>query len=133
MVGAGVGGAVTERRLVTSGLSSTSTSQPGAAGSKPWSASQRMSTRLRSDHHARITSRSTSVAVAREEVGEAVLVAEGQGGEVVEGVAPAGLRPVEHAGDLVAVGEDMGDLEVAVGEHRGPRPERGLGDPRGCG
>lgn len=40
---------------------STSTSQPAANGSKPCSASQRTTSRLRSDHHARITSRSTSV------------------------------------------------------------------------
>ena len=40
---------------------STSTSQPGEDGSKPCSTSQRIATRLRSDHHARITSRSTSV------------------------------------------------------------------------
>jgi hypothetical protein len=36
-------------------------SQPGKDGSKPCSASQRMARRLRNDHHARITSRSTSV------------------------------------------------------------------------
>lgn len=40
---------------------STSTSQPGAVGSKPCSTSQRTPSRLRNDHHARITSRSTSV------------------------------------------------------------------------
>ncbi|NEW76802.1 transposase [Streptomyces rapamycinicus] len=40
---------------------STSTSQPGANGSKPCSTSQRTPSRLRNDHHARITSRSTSV------------------------------------------------------------------------
>jgi hypothetical protein len=40
---------------------STSTSQPGANGSKPCPASQRTTSRLRSDHHARITSRSTSL------------------------------------------------------------------------
>ena len=40
---------------------STSNSQPGEDGSKPCSASQRDATRLRHDHHARITSRSTSV------------------------------------------------------------------------
>jgi len=40
---------------------STSTSQPGADGSKPCSTSQRTPSRLRSDHHARIRSRSTSV------------------------------------------------------------------------
>ncbi len=40
---------------------STSTSQPGAKGSKPCSLSQRTASRLRNDHHAWITSRSTSV------------------------------------------------------------------------
>lgn len=40
---------------------STSTSQPGANGSKPCSISQRTASRLRNDHHARITSRSMSV------------------------------------------------------------------------
>lgn len=40
---------------------STSTSQPGANGSKPCSISQRTPSRLRNDHHARITSRSTSM------------------------------------------------------------------------
>ena len=39
---------------------STSNSQPGEAGSKPCSISHRAATRLRSDHQARITSRSTS-------------------------------------------------------------------------
>lgn len=40
---------------------STSTSHPGANGSNPCSLSQRMISRLRNDHHARIASRSTSV------------------------------------------------------------------------
>jgi mycothiol synthase len=40
---------------------STSTSQPGCHGSKPCSISQRTPCRLRSDHHARITSRSAPV------------------------------------------------------------------------
>jgi hypothetical protein len=39
----------------------TSNSQPGEDGSKPCSISQRAASRLRNDHHARITSRSTSV------------------------------------------------------------------------
>jgi hypothetical protein len=37
----------------------TSNSQPGEDGSKPCSISQRAASKLRSDHHARITSRST--------------------------------------------------------------------------
>jgi hypothetical protein len=40
---------------------STSNSAPGEDGSKPCSISQRAAPRLRHDHHARITSRSTSV------------------------------------------------------------------------
>jgi hypothetical protein len=40
---------------------STSTSQPAENGSKPCSTSQRTARRLLNDHHARITSRSTSV------------------------------------------------------------------------
>jgi hypothetical protein len=40
---------------------STSNSAPGEDGSKPCSISQRAATRLRHDHHARITSRSTWV------------------------------------------------------------------------
>ncbi len=40
---------------------STSNSQPGADGSKPCPTSQRATSRLRNDHHARITSRSMSV------------------------------------------------------------------------
>jgi hypothetical protein len=40
---------------------STSNSAPGEDGSKPCSISQRAATRLRHDHHPRITSRSTSV------------------------------------------------------------------------
>src|SRR5438552_18454701 len=40
---------------------STSTSQPGANGSKPCSISQRTASRLRNDHHAWITSRSMPV------------------------------------------------------------------------
>jgi hypothetical protein len=40
---------------------STANSQPGEDGSKPCSISHRAATRLRNDHHARITSKSTSV------------------------------------------------------------------------
>ncbi len=42
---------------------STSTSQPGADGSKPCSTSQRTAVRLRKDHHARMTSMSTSASL----------------------------------------------------------------------
>ncbi len=40
---------------------STSTSHPGAFGSKPCSISQRIASRLRTDHHPRMASRSTAV------------------------------------------------------------------------
>ena len=39
------------------------------------------------------------------------------------------LGPVDHAGDLVTVDEHVGDLQVAVREHRCPRSECSLGDP----
>ena len=110
---------------------STSNSQPGAAGSKPCSTSQRTrsgcaATTRRGPRRGRRRRRSP----ARRSRG--LPVPEGQAGEVVQGVAAAGLGPVEDAGDLVAVDEHVGDLEVAVHEHRLRRPERGLGD-RGCG
>ena len=56
-------------------------------------------------------------------------MSEGQAGEVVQGIAPGRLGPVDHAGDLVTVDEHVGDLQVAVHEHRCPRPQRGLGNP----
>ena len=55
-------------------------------------------------------------------------MSERQDGEVEQGVALARLGPVDHTGDLVAVDEHVGDLQVAVCEHRCPRPERSLGD-----
>jgi hypothetical protein len=67
-------------------------------------------------------------AVAGDDVPKVLLVSERQGGEVVRGVALARLRPVEHTGDLVTVDEHVGDLQVAVCEHRCPRPERSLGN-----
>ena len=53
-------------------------------------------------------------AVAGEDVAEVLLVAESHGGDVVQGIALTRLGPVEHAGDLVAVNEDVVDLEIAV-------------------
>ncbi|GAA2531699.1 hypothetical protein Ahu01nite_095590 [Winogradskya humida] len=53
---------------------------------------------------------------------------QGQRGEVEHRVAVAGLGPVEHAGDPVLIGEDVGDLEVAVDERRGERAEGCPGD-----
>src|SRR4051794_25159397 len=68
-------------------------------------------------------------AVAGEDVVQVLLVPERQAGEIPEGVAAARLGPVDHAGDrVIAVDEDMRDLEVAVREHGRPRPKRGRGD-----
>jgi len=67
-------------------------------------------------------------AVAGDDGAEVLLVSKRQGGEVVQGIALARLGPVDHAGDLVTVDEHVGDLRVAVREHRCPRPERSLGD-----
>src|SRR5918996_605367 len=44
-------------------------------------------------------------AVAGDDVAKVLLVSERQDGEVVQGVAPAGLGPVDDAGDLVNVDE----------------------------
>ena len=107
---------------------STSNSHPGASGSKPCSLNQRATTRLRSDHQARITSRSAPAAVAGEQIVQAFLVPEGQDGEVVHGVTGGGLGPVDDPGDLAPVDEHVGELQVAVDERRRPRPERRLRD-----
>src|SRR5690606_26082021 len=56
-----------------------------------------------------------------------------QGGEVEERVSPGRLGPVDDAGDLVTGDEDVIDLQVAVYEHRCPRPERSLGKPAVAG
>ena len=68
-------------------------------------------------------------AVAGEHVAEVLRVSEREGGEVEQRIALGRLGPVEHTGDLVALDEDVVDLQVAVDEHRRPRPERGLGEP----
>src|SRR6185312_13377734 len=68
-------------------------------------------------------------AVAGNDVAKVLLVSERQDGEVVQGIAPACLGPVDYAGYLVTVDEHMVDLQVAVSEHRRPRPERSLGNP----
>jgi len=68
-------------------------------------------------------------AVAGGDIAKVLLVSERQGGEVVQGIALARLGPVEHARDHVTVDEHVGDLQVAVREHRRPRPECSLGDP----
>ena len=95
---------------------STSTSQPGEDGSKPCSTSQRTARRLRNDHYARITSSSTSV--PRRQGAPRVRASRMRGRT---GIALARLGPVDHAGDFVTVDEHVGDLQVAVDEHRCPR------------
>src|SRR3954454_16957851 len=68
-------------------------------------------------------------AVTGDDVVQVLLVSERQAGDIVEGVAPARLGPVDHAADRVmAVDEHMRDLQVAVREHGRPRPQRGRGD-----
>src|SRR4051812_39082090 len=49
-------------------------------------------------------------AIAGEDVVKVLLVREGEGGDVVQRVALGRLRPVENAGDLVTVGEDVFDV-----------------------
>jgi hypothetical protein len=65
-------------------------------------------------------------AVACDDVAKVLLVSEGEDGEVEQAVALTRLGPVDDAGELVTVDEDVGDLQVVVGEHRCPRPERNL-------
>src|SRR5215831_3622146 len=67
-------------------------------------------------------------AVAGDDVGKVLLVPEREDGDVEERVALGRLGPVDNAGDLVTIDEDVVDLQVAVDEHRCPRPERGLGE-----
>src|SRR6266536_4956029 len=67
-------------------------------------------------------------AVAGDDVAKVLLVSERQGGEVEERVALGRLGPVDDAGDLITGDEDVVDLQVAVDEHRCPRPERSLGE-----
>src|SRR6266496_4182880 len=74
---------------------STSTSQPGEDGSKPCSTSQRTASRLRNDHHARITVEVDVGAVAGDDVAKVLLVSERQAGEIdlwVRWSATAGYR-----------------------------------------
>jgi hypothetical protein len=66
--------------------------------------------------------------VAGDDVLEAVRVCERQGGEIEERVALGRSGPVDDAGDLVTMNEDVGIVQVAVDEHRLPRPKRGLGE-----
>ena len=61
-------------------------------------------------------------AVAGDDVVEVLRVSEREGGEVEERVALGPLGPVDDARDLVTGDEDVVDLQVAVDEHRCPRP-----------
>jgi hypothetical protein len=54
-------------------------------------------------------------AVAGEDVFKVLLVREREGGEVEQRVALGRLGPVDDAGDLVTLNEDVGDLQVAIG------------------
>src|SRR6202035_4958855 len=67
-------------------------------------------------------------AVAGDDVAQVLLVSERHDGEAEQAIALARLGPVDHAGDLVTGDEHVGDLKVAVREHRCPRPERSLGN-----
>src|SRR5258708_25171268 len=57
-----------------------------------------------------------------------LLMSEREDGDVEERVALGRLGPVDDTGDLVTVHEDVVDLQVAVDEHRCPRPERSFGE-----
>ncbi len=107
---------------------STSTSHPGCHGSKPCSISQR-TPRQASQRPPGADEVAVDVgAVAGDDVAKVLLVSEREAGEVEQRVALARLGPVDDAGDLVTVDEDVVDLQVAVDEHRCPRPERSLGE-----
>src|SRR6266581_8699992 len=67
-------------------------------------------------------------AVAGDDVAKMLLMSEREDGDVEERVALGRLGPVDDTGDLVTVDEDVVDLQVAVDEHRCPRPERSLGE-----
>src|SRR5215469_12467841 len=67
-------------------------------------------------------------AVTGDDIAKVLLVPEREDGDVEERVTLGCLGPVDDAGDLVTVDEDVVDLQVAVDEHRCPRPERSLGE-----
>src|SRR5882724_8424891 len=67
-------------------------------------------------------------AVAGDDVAKMLLMSEREDGDVEERVAMGRLGTVDDTGDLVTVDEDVVDLQVAVDEHRCPRPERSLGE-----
>jgi hypothetical protein len=107
---------------------STATSGISSAGPKPCSNSQRTLSGHRNDHQARMRSRSTSAPIAGEQIVEVIPMSEREDGEVEERVTLARFGPVDDAGDVVTGDEDVVDLQVAVGKHRRPRPERSLGE-----
>jgi len=67
--------------------------------------------------------------VTRDDVAKVLLVSDREGREVVERVPLARLGPVDDAGYLVSGDEDVVDLQVAVDEHRRPRPQVTLREP----
>ena len=108
---------------------STATSGISSGGPKPCSTSQRTFEQA-SQRPPRADQVAVDVgAVAGDDVVKVLLVSEREGGEVEQRVALGRLGPVDDAGDLVTVDEDVVDLQVAVDEHRRPRPERSLGEP----
>ncbi len=107
---------------------STANSQPGEDGSKPCSISHRAATSPLNDHHARITSRSTSVPYPATTSPRCSSCPSVRMARSNSASPSARVGPVDHAGDLVTVDEHVGDLQVAVREHRFPGPERSLGD-----
>ena len=123
------GGPVAQLRPRSCDLS-TANSQPGEDGSKPCSISQRAARRLRQrPPGGGSTSRSAPVAVDLRRRRRGAPRARASGSAKVEqGIAGAGVGPVDHAGDVVAGDEHVGELQVAVGEHRRPRPEGSVGD-----
>ena len=107
---------------------STATSGILSVGPKPCSANQRTASKLRNDHHAVDHVQVDVRAIAGDDVAEVLLVGERESGQVEQPVTLARLGPVEDAADLVTIDEDVGDLQVAVREHRCPRPERSFGE-----
>ncbi len=65
----------------------------------------------------RVPGRGRRRRLADDDVVEVIWMSERQDGEVEQGVALGRLGPVEDAGDLVTVDEDVVDLQVAVNEH----------------
>ena len=67
-------------------------------------------------------------AVTSDDVVEVLGVADGECREVEQRVAGRAFGPVDDGGDLVALDEDVVDLQIAVDERRSPRPQHRLGE-----